>query len=263
LSHGGLRPRTQGRHSAEAVARPPPHCISPYVLDLLDAVEHVGIEPHLVSVGFVEALDERLLVGCAMKLNLPRRTKRQLATRLRQPLVAAAGLNQIWALDVMAGTLHGGGAGGGLAGTGSPGFHPFKTLFLLRREVSHEANYHFLWTIGGSMGPRSRTRQTPSGTATHSFGGNFSNPGVAAETPRTNQCARSAGSERDEAAYSAVQVLGCCIGVILAHAMFDLPWLQWSLAVRGCALLPNLLAKIAKQRRHMNQHQRYCVALVP
>jgi putative transposase len=47
-------------------------------------------------------------VYCAMKLNLPRRTKRRLPTRLRQPLVAPAGLNQIWALDFMADTLYGG-----------------------------------------------------------------------------------------------------------------------------------------------------------
>jgi glycerol uptake facilitator-like aquaporin len=30
------------------------------------------------------------------------------------------------------------------------------------------------------------------------------------------------------AAYVAVQVLGCCLGVVLAHAMFGLPWLQAS-----------------------------------
>jgi glycerol uptake facilitator-like aquaporin len=30
------------------------------------------------------------------------------------------------------------------------------------------------------------------------------------------------------AAYVLVQVLGCCLGAILAHAMFDLPWLQTS-----------------------------------
>ena len=47
-------------------------------------------------------------VYCAMKLNLPRRTKRRLPTRIRQPLVAPAGLNQIWALDFMADALYGG-----------------------------------------------------------------------------------------------------------------------------------------------------------
>jgi len=46
------------------------------------------------------------------------------------------------------------------------------------------------------------------------------------------QAARHALSWRDAVAYSAVQVLGCCIGVILAHAMFDLPWLQSSLHMR-------------------------------
>jgi glycerol uptake facilitator-like aquaporin len=46
------------------------------------------------------------------------------------------------------------------------------------------------------------------------------------------QAARNALSWRDAAAYAAVQVLGCCLGVILAHAMFDLPWLQVSAHVR-------------------------------
>ncbi len=47
-------------------------------------------------------------VYCAMKLNLPRRTKRRLPQRLRQPLAAPIGLNKIWALDFMADTLYGG-----------------------------------------------------------------------------------------------------------------------------------------------------------
>jgi glycerol uptake facilitator-like aquaporin len=33
-------------------------------------------------------------------------------------------------------------------------------------------------------------------------------------------------------AYAIVQVVGCCLGAILAHAMFELPWLQASLHVR-------------------------------
>jgi glycerol uptake facilitator-like aquaporin len=37
---------------------------------------------------------------------------------------------------------------------------------------------------------------------------------------------------RDGGAYVLVQVLGCCLGAILAHAMFDLPWLQSSTRVR-------------------------------
>jgi len=47
-------------------------------------------------------------VYCAMTLNLPRRTKRRLPTRIRQPLAAPSGLNQIWALDFMADALYGG-----------------------------------------------------------------------------------------------------------------------------------------------------------
>jgi glycerol uptake facilitator-like aquaporin len=43
---------------------------------------------------------------------------------------------------------------------------------------------------------------------------------------------RGSLSWRDTAAYAVVQVLGCCLGAILAHVMFDLPWLQSSAHVR-------------------------------
>jgi len=33
-------------------------------------------------------------------------------------------------------------------------------------------------------------------------------------------------------AYAVIQILGCCLGAILVHAMFDLPWLQSSVHVR-------------------------------
>ena len=47
-------------------------------------------------------------VYCALRLNLPRRTKRRVPTRLRQPLVAPARLNETWALDFMADALYDG-----------------------------------------------------------------------------------------------------------------------------------------------------------
>lgn len=47
------------------------------------------------------------------------------------------------------------------------------------------------------------------------------------------QAIRDALSWRDAGAYVIVQVLGCCFGVILAHAMFDLPWVQSSTHVRA------------------------------
>jgi putative transposase len=47
-------------------------------------------------------------VYCALRLNLPRRTKRRVPQRLRQPLVARPVLNQTWALDFMSDTLYGG-----------------------------------------------------------------------------------------------------------------------------------------------------------
>jgi len=46
------------------------------------------------------------------------------------------------------------------------------------------------------------------------------------------QAIRGALSWREAAAYIVVQMLSCCLGVILAHAMFDLPWLQASAHTR-------------------------------
>jgi glycerol uptake facilitator-like aquaporin len=46
------------------------------------------------------------------------------------------------------------------------------------------------------------------------------------------QAIRGVLAWRDASAYALVQVLGCCLGAILAHAMFDLPWLQSSVHVR-------------------------------
>ena len=47
-------------------------------------------------------------VYVAMKLNLPRRTRRRLPPRLRQLLAAPAELNRTWALDFMSDALYGG-----------------------------------------------------------------------------------------------------------------------------------------------------------
>jgi len=47
-------------------------------------------------------------VYCALRLNLPRRAKRRVPVRLRQPLVAPTQLNEIWALDFMADALYDG-----------------------------------------------------------------------------------------------------------------------------------------------------------
>ncbi len=38
---------------------------------------------------------------------------------------------------------------------------------------------------------------------------------------------------REAVAYALVQVLGCCIGAVLAHAMFELPWIQSSVHARS------------------------------
>ena len=44
-------------------------------------------------------------VYCKLALNLPRRTKKRLGLRLRQPLEAPAAVNAVWALDFMSGAL--------------------------------------------------------------------------------------------------------------------------------------------------------------
>jgi glycerol uptake facilitator-like aquaporin len=47
---------------------------------------------------------------------------------------------------------------------------------------------------------------------------------------------------RQTAAYIGVQVIGCCSGAILAHIMFELPPIQWSMHVRAGG--PQLLAEL-------------------
>jgi glycerol uptake facilitator-like aquaporin len=46
------------------------------------------------------------------------------------------------------------------------------------------------------------------------------------------QAIRGSLSWGDASSYAIVQVLGCCLGAILAHAMFDLAWIQSSMHVR-------------------------------
>ena len=47
-------------------------------------------------------------VYCRLRLNLPRRLKRRLPPIVRQPLIAPAARNQIWAIDFMQDTLYSG-----------------------------------------------------------------------------------------------------------------------------------------------------------
>ena len=47
------------------------------------------------------------------------------------------------------------------------------------------------------------------------------------------QALRHSLSWSDAAAYAVVQLLGCCLGALLAHGMFELPWLQSSLHARA------------------------------
>jgi putative transposase len=73
----------------------------------------------------------------ALRLNLPRRTKRRVPDRRRQPLVAPTVLNGIWALDCRHAALYGG--------------RPFRTLNILD-EANREA-----WAIAiGTSIPAAR-----------------------------------------------------------------------------------------------------------
>ena len=47
-------------------------------------------------------------VYCQLRLNLPRRTKKRLPLRFRQPLVVVPQPNVVWAVDFMSDTLYGG-----------------------------------------------------------------------------------------------------------------------------------------------------------
>ena len=47
------------------------------------------------------------------------------------------------------------------------------------------------------------------------------------------QALRRVISWREASAYALVQILGCCLGALLAHAMFELPLIQSSLHVRA------------------------------
>jgi len=47
-------------------------------------------------------------VYCQLRLNLPRRTKKRLPIRLRQPLTVVPQPNTVWAVDFMSDTLYGG-----------------------------------------------------------------------------------------------------------------------------------------------------------
>lgn len=76
-------------------------------------------------------------VYCALGLNLPRRTKRRVPTRERQPLITPSTLNTVWALDFMHDALYGG--------------RPFRTL-----NVLDEANREVLAIEVGTSLPAAR-----------------------------------------------------------------------------------------------------------
>ena len=58
----------------------------------------------MVTAGITSAC---IRVYRALRLHLPRRTRRRVPQRLRTPLVAAPTLNMTWAIDFMLATLYG------------------------------------------------------------------------------------------------------------------------------------------------------------
>lgn len=84
----------------------------------------IGVLNHLVAKrprwGFWKCYDRLRIEGhpwnhkrvhrvyCALRLHLPRRTKRRCPTRARLPLEAPSALNRIWSLDFMQDALYGG-----------------------------------------------------------------------------------------------------------------------------------------------------------
>lgn len=80
-------------------------------------------------------------VYCQMRLNMKRRTKKRVITRVRQPFNACEQLNQVWALDFMRDTLYDG--------------RPFRTL-----NVIDEGNREALRIECGTSIPSARLLRT-------------------------------------------------------------------------------------------------------
>jgi putative transposase len=103
------------RLSRAAYYRPP---ISPARADAAVVAALTAVVAEHGRWGFWKCFDRLRLQGrpwnhkrvhrvyCALRLNLPRRTKRRVPHRLRQPLAAPPRLNQTWALDFMADVLY-------------------------------------------------------------------------------------------------------------------------------------------------------------
>lgn len=103
------------RLSRTAYYRPPP---SPTRADAAVIAALMAVVAEHGRWGFWKCFDRLRLQGhrwnhkrvhrvyCALRLNLPRRTKRRVPQRLRQPLAAPPQLNHTWALDFMADMLY-------------------------------------------------------------------------------------------------------------------------------------------------------------
>jgi len=100
-------------------------------------------------------------VYCALRLNLPRRTRKRIPKRIRQPLVAPPGLNQSWAIDFMSDTLYDGrrfrtvnvideGNREGLAIEVSPSLPSVRVIALLDELI---AQHGTPWSIRCDNGP--------------------------------------------------------------------------------------------------------------
>ncbi len=134
------------RLSRAAYYRPPPDRVvrDQPVIDAIQAV--VAARPRC---GFWKCYDRLRFAGhwwnhkrvhrvyCALRLNLPRRTRRRVVRAVRHPLAAPAQLNHVWALDFMTDRLYDGRA--------------FRTLNIL-----DEGNREGLAIIAGTSLPSTR-----------------------------------------------------------------------------------------------------------
>ena len=107
-------------------------------------------------------------VYCQLRMNLPRRTKKRLPIRRRQPLVVVPQPNAVWAVDFMSDTLYGG--------------RRFGTLNILdegvREGLAIEVDTSFQPNEWCACGPGGASRRRFASTLARNFSQSASSPGV-------------------------------------------------------------------------------------
>jgi len=95
-------------------------------------------------------------VYCQLRLNLPRRTKKRLPVRFRQPLVGIPQPNTVWAVDFMSDTLYGG--------------RRFRTLNVLDEGVREGLAIEIDTSLSAERVIRVLEQVVPSGASPRRFG---------------------------------------------------------------------------------------------